>query len=323
MDVHLEIKTSDDIEVLKEAFRFHGPTVKSLEWGYWSSFDLKEDDILEMLNFFPNLEGLELRSWFVDFSKSESSAEKLLNLPKLRKLSVSTDKSFFMTLLGESLPENVIEELKIDDESISEEVLESFFEKQSLIKSLDIDGSELTSAAVFHKLQLAQLRCIISDNDTPEIQYDFLLALVRLQPLLKDLDLLSYSGFCMSFVDDEMLEEISKIQAIESLKMSINGISARSISNIQKLRSLKNLEIEVGSLNSLETMNELSLMKLPVENLYLKLWTFEIPQQTYRQFGENFKLKSLKITLGTWHPITFFIESFPTLESLSIRFTRT
>ena len=320
IDVHLEFKSEDDVNLLKEIFQIHGETVRNLEWSNWSEFILKEDDIIDLLNNLPNLEEMELSSWNVEFLKLESSVEKLLNLQKLKKLNLSSYKHFIVEFLEKHLPENVVEHLIIDRMTIPVDVLKKFYDKQKSIQNLDFDGSEYSDAGIFKNLRLTHLRCLINDSETQENQHEFLNALIRSQPELKYLDVFTSGCYCFSFVDGDNFNEITKLKFLDTLKMSIDEIPTELIVDIKKLKNLKHLQLEIGQKSSIETLNELSLLKLPIESLYLRLMNFEIPKNVYQQLGENHELKSLRIKLGTWHPITFFIESFPSLESLSIRF---
>lgn len=316
VNVYLEFKSVDDVTLLKDIYQKHGEFVKKLEWANWSSFVFNEQDIVELLNLMPNLEELQLNSWRVKFLGEESS-KTLLNLSKLKKLEVVDCEGFIVDFLAKSLPENVLEQLKISGTEIPTESLKNFIEKQKSIKNLDVEGGD---AEVYQILKLTQLRCVMFETEAPSGQRAFLKALIQSQPGLKSLDTLSSNDYSFNFVNDEVFEDITNLQFLETLKINIDGVFSEAIQNISKLKNLKTLEVKTNQESSLETFKALSLLKLSLENLVLQLWSFEIPAQTYQNFGANFNLKSLKITLGTWHQINFFIESFPKLESLSIRF---
>lgn len=316
VNVYLEFKSVDDVTLLKDIYRKHGPTVKKLEWTNWSEFAFNEQDFVELLNLMPNLEELKLSSWRVKFLGQEGMRNGL-NLPKLKKLEVSDCDDFIIDILSKNLPENILEQLKIQGMSIPVESLRNFFNKQNSINYLDIEEGD---AEVFRNLKLSHLRCVIIEDETPSSQRAFLKALIQSQPGLKSLDTLSERDFSFNFVNDEIFQDISNLQFLTSLKMNIDGVFSEAIQSIANLKNLRSFEVKTNQESSLETFKAFSLLKLPLENLILQLWGFEIPAQTYQQFGENFNLKSLKITLGTWHPVNFFIESFPKLESLSIRF---
>ena len=319
MNVYLEFENDEDVNFLKEVLKTHGQNVKTLEWTNWSKFVLKHDDVIEIFGLLPNLEELQLSSWSVEFLKPDGSAENVLNLRNLKKLEFSHCDDFIVDFMVNFLPKNIIQQLKIDEYTKSGDSVRNLIGNQQSIVNLDIEGYGF-SKAVFSSLKLTHLRCVSRDSETPLEQQTFLKALIASQPGLKFLDTLSDRDFSYNFVNDEIFQEITKCHFLESLKINIDGVSATAIRDIKKLEKLNYLELKTNVETSLEVFEEFSLQKLPLEHLYLHLWGFEIPQQTYKQFGENFNLKSLKIKLGTWHQINFFIESFPSLESLSIRF---
>jgi hypothetical protein len=115
MNVYLEFKNSDDVTLLKDVYQRHGQTVKTLEWSNWGSFAFNESEIVEFLNFLPNLEELRLSSWRTEFKSSESSALKLQNI---KKIVLSDCADFFVGFLSKYLPENILKELKIENMSI-------------------------------------------------------------------------------------------------------------------------------------------------------------------------------------------------------------
>lgn len=318
MNVYLEFKNVDDVTLMKDVYQKYGKGIKSLEWCNWSQFVLNEKDIVDMLNFMPNLEELNLSSWRLKFTVQEGTK---LNLPKLKKLEISDCDSFIVDFLAKNLPVNVIETLTIKGTTIPNQALNSFVEKQTTIKSLNFTRGNFFNAEVFQCLKLSELRFILTENESPSSQRPHLKALIQSQPALKSLDTLSDCDFSFDFVNDEIFQEITKLRNLETLKINIDAVSSDAIQSITKLKSLRTFDAKTNRDISLETFKELSLLKLPLEHLVLQLWSFEIPAETYQNYGNNFNaLKSLKITLGTRHQINFFIESFPNLESLSVRF---
>jgi hypothetical protein len=130
---------------------------------------------------------------------------------------------------------------------------------------------------------------------------------------LESLDILWFA------TDDKIFQEITELQHLTALSTNIYEVSLNSLLKIVKLTKLKSLRLIHVEEESFEALSEMSLLKLPLEHLFLSL-IVELPQKTYRQLGENLNLKSLTIRTGTRHEINFFIEAFPTLEYLRIQF---
>lgn len=313
----MDFQTDEDAKLLSDVFQRHGSTVEKLDWINWSSYKFKQEDVVRMLNSMPNLANLRLSSWREEFEGSAGPSLKLMNL---KRLEIEECDGFLLTALAQALPENVLEEFSMKGVRVSNETLKNFLSRQKSIKRLDFDG-EFDDAGIFSGLKLTHLSCLSWENEALPGQRSFLKKLLQSQPGLVSLNTLEQRDYAFNFVNGEVFQEIVSMKQLETLKINVDGISSADIRGIALLSNLKNLELKTNRESSLEAFRELSLIKTsPLAHLVLHLWTFEIPAETYKHLGENFRLKSLEITLGTWHKVNFFIESFPTLESLSIRF---
>lgn len=310
-DVYLQFKDADDVALLKNIYEKHGQTVKNLEWCNWSKHALNEKDVVEMLNSIPNMEQLRMGAWSTKFLLQESS-KNLLNLQKLKKLIISECEVFIVDFFLQNLPENVLEELKINKTTIPQETLKSFLEKQKRITKLDIQGQNISDTEHFKRLKLERLKFEMLGYKDLSAQQSFLRALIQMQPRLKSLILSHY-------VNDDIFHEITNLQLLENLKINIDEVSPNVIHFISKLKNLKTFVIETGFGTSPEIIENLSLQKLPIEHLIIDSY-INISDQSYQHFSQNFKLKSLVIGLGFYEPINFFMENFPNLEVLSVRF---
>jgi hypothetical protein len=319
MNVHLDCRTEDDVKFIREILQIHGKTIKRFSWTNLDSYQFDEGKLVELLNFLPNLENIELSCW-----KSESvnfkNSQKLYRFQNLKQLYLSECDCSIVEFLARNLPKNVLNEFRIELTKIPSEMLTNFCCNQRKIKSLDIMGRDFSDARAFDSLKLNQLRCGLIKNKSPSEQQAFLRALIHSQPELTVLDTLSKPSNPFILVNDDIFEEIINCQFLTSLRMHFDEVSSYAISKLGNLKALTTFELKTKLRTSLEVFNVLSLLNLPIENLILNLWDFDLPQQTYRQFGKNFNLKSLTINLGTTQTIPFFIETFPKLESLSIRF---
>jgi hypothetical protein len=221
------------------------------------------------------------------------------------------------------VPDNKIKCLKIKSVSEADAKFSSFIKKQSNLKRLDISGSDFNTLDSLKELKLERLRCILNEKqDETDSQRAFLTELIKSQSELKSLDLLNDMDYSFNFVDDSIFAEICALSQLERLLINVDGISADGIKSISNLTSLKCVEFKTNRDCALPVFQEFSSLKnTSIESLVLRLWSFDIPAETYTALGANYEnLKSLRITLGTRHKISFFVGAFPNLESLSIKF---
>lgn len=247
--------------------------------------------------------------------------ENGIKLSNLKSIEVSECGEFILEFLAKSLPDNTLETFKEARVRDGDANFSALIAKQKSIKHLDISGMDFKSFAPLQELKLEKLRAVIYKSEEKHAeQVEFIKNLISSQTSLTSLDLLDDSAYSHSFVDDAIFAEIVKLTNLETLIISVDGIS--QISGFEGLSKLKDLHLKTNNEKSLAIFKELSAISNDsIERLTLNMWTFEIPTETYEAFGENYKnLKSLKITLGTKHKINFFAKALPNVEELSIRF---
>ncbi|KAG5676189.1 hypothetical protein PVAND_006038 [Polypedilum vanderplanki] len=318
-DIWLEIKSDNEVQRLKNLFEKLGGNVKKLSWCNWNhEHVLPANAVAELLNNFKSLKSLSLSSWNKPFSGDAGT----LNLPNIEAIEVSECGNFVFDFLSAALPENVIKCVKVSQVSEPDEKFTSFVKKQSSIVSLNLRG-DFNIADAITGLKLECLRVIIYEKEgETDNQKKFLQTLIKSQQNLKNLDLINDSDYSFCFVDDELFADITSLSKLESLAITIDGLTPSGIKGISNLSALKNLQLKTNRESSLPLFKEFAEIKnSSLENLILNLWSFEIPAETYTAIGQNCEnLKSLKITLGTWHKISFFAKAFPQLEELNVRF---
>lgn len=319
-DIWNEIKSAEDLQKLKRLFEQKGTNVQFMTWINWSPFELTGCEVVELLNLLPNLKAIKFSSWHTKFT-GEVSAGSLV--PNITCVEVNECNNFMLDFLATVMPENKIKCLKINQVGNAEEKFNMLVKKQSSITSIDICGCDYKSLGCLKDFKLEHLRCILYECEgETDSQTEFIKELIESQKGLKGLDLLNDSDYSFSFVNDSVFAEICGLSNLENLVIGIDKITADGIKSITKLTNLKELEVKTNRDCSLPVFKEFFALKNSVlEKLVLKLWSFDIPAETYRALGNNYeKLKSLKITLGTRHTIGFFAKALPTVEDLSVKF---
>lgn len=318
LDILLELSDAE-ISRIRKIYEVYGKNAKKLNWCNWTQYEVPATVIVELLNLLPNLESLQLSSWNKKFSGE--IPENSLQLSNLKSIDISECGEFVLEFLATALPDNTLETLKETRVRDGDANFSALIAKQKSIKNLDISGMDFKTFAPLQELKLKKLRAVIYKSDEKQAeQAEFLKNLISSQTSLTCLDLLDDSAYSHTFVDDTIFAEITKLSNLETLIISVDGVS--QISGFEGLNKLKELHLKTCREKSLEIFKELAAIgSESVERLTLNLWTFEIPTETYEAFGENFKnLKSVKITLGTKHKINFYAKALPNVEELSIRF---
>lgn len=318
LDILLELNETEILRIQK-IYEVYGKNAKKLTWCNWTQFEVTASTIVDLLNLLPNLESIQFSSWSLKFAGD--APENGINLPKLKTIEISECGEFVLEFLATSLPDNTIETLKESRVRDGDANFSALIAKQKSIKNLDISGVDFKTFEPLQELKLDTLRAVIYKSDEKEAeQTEFLKNLISSQSSLTSLDLLDDSAYSHSFVDDAIFAEICKLSNLETLIISVDGIS--QISGFEALTKLKDLHLKTNRDKSVTIFRELSALNNDsIERLTLNLWTFEIPTETYEAFGENYKsLKSVKITLGTKHKINFFAKALPNVEELSIKF---
>lgn len=320
-DIWMEIENEDDLQKLKRLFNDKGANVKKLIWANWSKYALSTSDLSTMINCLPQLKSIQFSSWNTEFTGEATVGS--LELTNLCCVDINECGNFIFDFLSAALPDNKLKSLKVKGVSEVDAKFSSLIKKQQNLKILEISNGDFNSVDALKDLKLERLRCILIERkDETDSQREFLTKLIKSQTELKSLDLLNDMDYSFSFVDDSIFAEICALSQLESLLINVDEISVDGIKSISNLTSLKNVEFKTNRDRSLPVFQEFSSLKnTSLENLVLRLWSFDIPAETYTALGTNYEnLKSLRITLGTRHKISFFVGAFPNLESLSIKF---
>lgn len=320
-DIWYDFKSDDDVQKIKRIFQSKGANAKKLFWANWSQHALLAGEVVELLNLLPNLEFVKFSSWNKDLT-GETASESL-ELTNLWCIEIEECKNFIFDFLSTALGENKIKCLKVNNVREADAKFNAFIKRHPSIKRLNFSGTDYSTLDSLKDLKLERLRCVLYERSgETDNQRAYLKELIKSQPELTSLDLLNDMDYSFSFVDDDILTEISALSKLENLLINVDGISADGVKSLSSLSSLKNLEFKTNKEAALAVFQEFSTLKIPaLESLVLKLWTFEISTETYTAIGANFEnLKSLKITLGTRHKINFFAKAFSNLEDLSIKF---
>lgn len=320
-DIWLEIENDDDLQKLKRLFTEKGANVKKLIWSNWSKYALSSADLVAMINCLPNLKFVQFSSWHTELTGE--AAVGSLDLSNLCCVEINECGNFIFDFLSAALPDNKLKCLKIKGVSEADAKFSTFVKKHPTLKKLDICGSDYNTLDGFNDLKLERLRCVLYENkDDTDSQRAFLTGLIKSQPELKSLDLLNDMDYSFCFVDDSIFAEICTLSQLETLLINVDGISVDGVKSISNLKSLKSVEFKTNRDRALPVFQEFSSLKnTSLESLVLRLWSFDIPAETYTALGVNYEnLKSLRITLGTRHKISFFVGAFPNLESLCVKF---
>jgi hypothetical protein len=312
----MDFETVDELE---KKYRSIGPKITKLIWNGRREKIFGIDKLDDVFSLMPNLKHLNLRFWNGNAIIGGREMKEIVNLKKLKTLELSHFDAMAFKVLSQALPANLLNHFIVDNNYPEEDFIK-FFTKQKLIRNVELNGN-FTNVKVFEELKLEKFTNDFIDDDFPLEQRKFLNALVKQQPQLLEMNLLS-SDYVYKFIDDEVFGEICKLQKLKSLRFNIDGITETGIKQISQSTNLKTLEVMTNNIRSLETFKGLSEVELPaLKSLVLRLWDFNLPQEIYQNFAKNcINLKSLKITLGNQQTLNFFMTTFPSLESLEIRF---
>lgn len=308
---------NDEFGTLSNIYNIHGAYVKEFELSNFNC--VMYASLANMLNSMPNLEILRIKMTGKDSERIYQT--QMLRLNCLKRLEIYNCVTFpLVEYFSVALPQNIIHEFRMNHFlEGSMEHLRKFFDSQTMIKRLQIEG-RFTDATIFHNLNLTHFKCKLYNIDSSN-HYDFLRVLVSSQTaLIKfSLDLIA-PNLTVRCVNNEIFREVCKLKNLKSLKMNIDAIDPSVTSCFKDLSELKTFDTSTGSICFLIVFNQLSMLEnLPLEHLILDVRDFEISAETFKRLGRNYKLKSLKIALGTRQKIDFFMEHFPTLRALSLR----
>jgi len=266
------------------------------------SSEISEQQLFRILQLTPNIEEFIFRNVFVQ-SSHISLTQQELDLHKLRKLVL--DYCFFETSqILNSIPQGLLTELVFTFDQIDEKIFQNFFNRQFNIKRLEIlENSELK----FEHLQLDHIK-ISSDIDFAQ--------LIRSQPLLQ------YVDFAITWVNDDVFAELSKLKHLKTLRTLVDPVSCRMLRSLEEIRTMKHLRLDSHSSHDVGHLSELSMMKeLNLEKLTLVVTERKIPDEILIQISNSFKrLKEIEIINRSILIIRTLVEHFPQLESIVVDF---
>lgn len=282
----------------------YGSTIKKLT--VWNSLQSKPTEmpqhmLYELLRHTPHIEEFIFRNIYISENIEVIGDE--LDLHKLRKLVLD------YLLLNSArvllkIPENVLNELTFTFEPYNENEFQEFFDRQRNIRKLEIFENDAIS---FDHLELDHLKISSNINFPLMIQH---------QPKLKYLD------FAITWINDDTIEEVFKLQHLEVLKTLIDLISLRVFRGLSDLCTLKELRLDSHSSYDIGYLNELSMMRgLRLEKLTLLFSERKIHPDTVIEMANNFHfLRHIEIVNRSIAILDTFVQQFTHLESILLDF---
>ena len=319
MKVFLQKLSHEDMIQLKALLHRHGSTVSKLQLTIAGSAKITENNLIEILNFFPILTDLKLKVWEKSLFLENARTEDFLRLFSLRKL------NFFgslrvLVIFTNLLPRHVLNDLTYSGNQQCSDTWYSFISTQLAIKKLNLDGC-FTSAVPFTKLQLTHLKITFRDQYSTD-NLSFMKSFIFSQTNLTDVDVRCNTRTNTWKINEKVISTFSLLLNLETFKLNIDHIKAWKIQFLSNFPKLKKLEIYACHEKSLATIAKLSLINnLGAENLKLHTMNHEVSCNVFKQLSRNFmNLKSLEISFIEKHKINFFIIHFPNLESLKLTY---
>lgn len=285
---------------------------------------VNEFEFIELVGLMPNLDEILFGNKFV-VKLLNQNIDFVLNLPKLRSINIRSRDNFELYTKG--LQPNILEKVVICGYVIDDYLLEELFKRQTTIKRINLPSC-YPSMAVMQALKLTHLCYHVQDSRANwDKKYNYLKDLLSCQPNLVSLNLMNYrdSMFALLPVDNEIMEMICNMNDLETLITNIDRVSEEAATHFSNLKKLKYLKImSYVESRTLPVLHRITLLEnLVIETFHSQIWYFEIPAQTYKQMGQNFKnLKHLQIGDSRVNKINLFLECFPRLESLNLNYTQ-
>lgn len=264
---------------------------------------MDESQLIDILSMLPNLVELQLLNICVTFCEDQQSQSDLLDMCKLEKLVLNDcrlQRSYVLNLI----PEGVIKQLTFYIEPENLEGYQEFFDRQYNINQLEIfENAEIN----YDHLQLDKIK-MSSDIDV--------VGMIRKQPNLK------YIDFAIKTVEDNVLDEITHLENLETLKLNVDCITTAGFRKLDKMKKLKELYVEGYGICDHGPLMELSSQRCQkIEKLTLVFPGTKIKSYIVTQFGINYKLlKHIELVNPSIGIIIAFLETFPLLESISVQF---
>ena len=248
---------------LKELFSKLGSHLEELEMDYIKITPYK---LSKLLNFLPNLKYLRLNPCGEENThytlRKRKLFRKLVLHRKSKSLKLNNLKSLTLNscnhaneIVFRSLPEGVVE--NFTRTMCEGRNVEKFIKKQKNIKNLSVCYRNETESIEFEILELTQFKCHLTDCTT-------LLKVINTQPKLTKL--------CLERVkiNDVIYEQITNLQVLKCLKMSIKGLTSEQFINISKLINLRELEVIDASSSFIYALSQCRNLHLTKLNLRLE-----------------------------------------------------
>ena len=297
---------------LKQLFRKLGSHLIELEMDY---IKITPNKLSKLLNLLPNLKILRLDPRGEDNTISKRNwlrkilihrKPKCLRLNNLKTLTLNScnhanEKVF------RSLPEGVVENFTRN--MCEGRNTEKFLKKQKNITSLSVCYRNESEFIEFEHLKLTQYKCHLTNCTT-------LLNVIRTQSKLTSLSLERVK------INDEIYNQITHLNELKSLKMSIKGVTSEHFINIAKLTNLQELGVidanssfiyalsqcmglQLTKLNlrfeevddAVDSMDLMKISKKSPKLIYFKIDKLYVAQSVLKAFLKNCRsLEVLEIT---------------------------
>lgn len=305
------------IENIHRVIKVYGKNVTTFHWENSGTYKISFKELISTLNMMKSLKQLNLSMW-IEIDDFRDVAE--LKLKHLSSLELEfCSKEFVELFMLKILPKNTLETLKLKHlRSFGD--FKEIFVSQNSIKNLILTGVYFGFEDALKSLKLEKFINITDDFDKqlPNVR-KFLHSIFASQLDLKHVELADKFSSNNQVIDDEVFEKISQLSSLETLSLSLDGIT--QIGGLQNLKNLKDLQLRLSIRKSLDVFRQFTEIKLnSLEELTLSI-NYDLPSEIYITFAENFpNLKALRISCLTHHKINMFVKFFKNLESLEIKF---
>lgn len=262
---------------------------------------IKASDLVEILNFLPNLIELELdidKEIILDESEKKIECESLESL----KIFKSEKCESITKFLANYLKENSIKNLTFDHFEI-QKIYFGFFESQKSIKFLKTPRLEN-----FHSLKFLKLEEIFLNEN---FKFEDFKIISESQKSLKILKSVTHQS-----CNEEIWSEICKISSLEILSFNVREV--KSGEKLENLKNLKELKIHFATFNRTFLNNFVNLNLNSLEKLEFHTH-MEIPGEIWENFNKNFpNLKFLMV--NATQKLNFYAKFLPNLKELWINY---
>lgn len=256
---------------------------------------IDEGLLIKLLNFLPKLEEIALD---VSLSGSAKDVQKRLNcLTRVRIVTCRVESAKIIFELSDNILSSLSFNSLLHDSSPSKELLDEIIQRQSEIKDLNFDPSNVDLASL-QALKLKKLR-LVSGKQAWKI--------FQQQREVQALNFLSTST-------SKDLIEICQLKLLQSLVVDVRGIDSSIVENLNDLKKLQELSIKFDS-NQESLISKFSFPKLlKLDLIYSSKHDLEFEESSL--FGSS-NLKSLKLAQSNFN-LFWKILNYKKLESLII-----